>query len=93
MKNMLFCAVVLLLLSCNKSKPEGILTGDVGTSNVTPETVNITEYTLEEVPGTNWQKAIKQDTAGKVMETGFFEDSKKVGACVLYEHDNKQFPS
>lgn len=95
MKNSLFLAVALILFACNpaKNKPEGVLTGDIGTGNVVSETVNVDEYKLEEVPGTNWQRAVKLDTAGKVLETGFFEAGKKVGSWVSYEGSNKQFPS
>ena len=55
MKNLLFGAIIFLLFACN-NKPEGTITGDIGTGNVVPETSKVSEYTLEQVPGTKMAK-------------------------------------
>ena len=91
MKNLLLCAAALLLFACNSSntRPEG----DTSTGNGKQATDRLDGYTVETVPGISWKSAIKKDTAGNVLETGFFEDDKKVGSWVLYENINKQFPS
>lgn len=89
MKNTLFLAALLLACSCTRTDPQST----PGDSNVNAKAVQPNEYSLEEVPGTNWQRAVKLDSAGNMLETGYLEEGKKVGSWVFYTHSNKQFPS
>lgn len=101
MEKLFYLAIVLLLVACQSKKtPDGVVTGKIGEGNVPSETANVNDYTLEAVPGTNWQKATKLDSTGNIVETGFFEDGKKVGTWVNYGKEsnllgaeNKRFPS
>lgn len=86
--------LLLLVVACKKeSESAGVNIGEIGTNNTAYENVNIADYQVEELPGTNWQKATKVDTAGNPLETGYFENGKKVGSWLLYEHQKMQFPS
>lgn len=95
MKNVFYLLLLLLTFACKKEteSADSVNIGEIGTNNTAYENVNIAAYQLEEVPGTNWQLATKRDTAGKPLETGYFENGKKVGSWLLYEHQNEQFPS
>lgn len=97
MKNLIYILLLLITFSCKKEtggKPApGTDTGEIGTGNVEYQDVNISDYKLEEVAFTNWQRAEKRDTAGSLLEVGYFENGKKVGSWLLYQHIKKQFPS
>lgn len=95
MKNLLYLLLLLSIVACKKETESagGVNIGEIGTNNTAYENVNIADYQLEEVPGTNWQMATKRDTAGNPLETGYFENGKKVGSWLLYEYENTQFPS
>ncbi|MDX1941191.1 MAG: hypothetical protein SFU99_11610 [Saprospiraceae bacterium] len=90
MKNLLYMSVlVLLLTACNKSEQGN---GAPGSGNVAYQDVNIADYTVEDVPETDWQRAIKLDSLGNPIEMGFFDASgKKVGTWITY-HLQKLFP-
>ena len=92
MKNLFYLIALLGLFACNKSNNASSDTGQAGTGNVAYQDVNIADYTVEEVPQTDWQRATKLDSLGNPSEVGFFDASgKKVGTWIKY-HIQKLFP-
>lgn len=82
-----------LITACNASGPADNSAPNAPSTNSTSyEDVSIDDYTVENVPGTNWQKATKVDTAGNIAEVGYFENGKRVGAWVTF-HQGKLFPA
>lgn len=93
MKNLVFLIMLVFLAACS-SKNEAPTSTQPEAVSTTPApglTPNLKAYELEAVPGTNWQKAIKRDSAGHLLEVGYFENGKKVGSWALYEHAPKDF--
>lgn len=88
MKNLIYIMLILNAFSCKKAASTSI-----DTSKVEYQDVNIADYKVEAVANTNWQRGEKRDTAGNLLEAGYFENGKKVGSWLLYEHDKKSFPS
>lgn len=91
MKNLLYLTVLVLFAACNKSA-ETTDTAAIPTSNnAGVATVDLSAYTTEKVPGTNWQRAVKYDEQGNLLEIGYVESGVKVGGWVTY-HPQKMFP-
>ncbi|MFN7118108.1 MAG: toxin-antitoxin system YwqK family antitoxin [Saprospiraceae bacterium] len=92
MKKVCYLLFISAILACNTKNET--TTKPTEANNIAPASnVNLADYELETVPGSTWQKAIKRDAAGKVIESGFFENGQKVGSWLLYEDDLKRFPS
>lgn len=90
MKNLLYLFIMLFLFACQANNESA---NKASEQNAAAPASNTQDYTLEAVPGTNWQRASKLDAEGNLVETGFFENGKKVGTWVLYEQSKKYFPS
>lgn len=83
MKNLLILAMMIAVFAaCNPSSNTG---ADAVTKANTYEGANIDDYELENVDGTNWQKATKRDAEGNMLEVGYFENGKKVGSWLSYQ--------
>lgn len=96
MKNLIYLLLLLVFFSCKKATSNTATeanAGKIGEGNMTDQQVNISDYKLEDVPFTNWQRAEKRNSAGELLEVGYFENGNKVGSWLLYEHDKKLFPS
>ena len=81
MKYALYALGLGILVSCQNSS-----------SNKPANTAAIpglSGYTLEKVPGSNWQKATKTDPQGNLLEMGFIDASgQKTGAWTVYNPVN-----
>lgn len=90
MKNVLFLLMVWMFVACGQS--ENAASGEAQQAG-SYEGVNIDDFELEDVPGTNWQKATKYGADGYVVESGYFEGGKKVGTWLTYQAQAKElFP-
>jgi antitoxin component YwqK of YwqJK toxin-antitoxin module len=77
MKQLFSCLVILLaisLFSCNSST----------TVNPSAAKVDLSLYTTEKVPGTNWTKVTRNHSSGELYEEGFVENGYKVGTWITY---------
>lgn len=91
MKSLLYLGLLLFIIACKNSQntPD---TKESGTGTIAYEDVNIADYTVENVPETDWQRATKLDSLGNPSEIGFFDASgKKIGTWITY-HPKKLFP-
>ncbi len=78
-KSIIISLLSLLVLSCSQSDiPEG-------------ERVSSDGYLVSSVPGTSIQKVVKRSENGRLLESGFVEDGKKVGTWVTYQ-EGSNFP-
>lgn len=91
MKNLLYLAVLLILAACSKPA-ENVGNATPGAANMgSVATVDLSNYTTEDVPGTNLKRAVKYDEKGNLLEIGYVENGVKVGSWVTY-HPEKMFP-
>ena len=80
MKNLLFTALLAtLLVSCNNA------------GGGSAPTVDASGYILEDIPGSNLQRATMEDENGNLIEAGFLENGVKVGTWTIYKAGN-EFP-
>lgn len=82
MKKIVYFFLLLFAVACEN-----------GTHTNAASGVNLADYKLEEVPSTNWKRAEKYDSAGNLLEVGYFENGLKTGCWLWYENERKQFPS
>lgn len=81
MKKYLFSSLIaLLMVSCNS-----------GGSSSQPEAVNTQGFIMEQIPGSDWVRAVKVNAAGSILEEGFLNNGIKEGTWVTYIAGN-EFP-
>jgi antitoxin component YwqK of YwqJK toxin-antitoxin module len=80
---LLLCVCFLAFCQC---KPADQSTDQVSDSNV--DKVNLTDYDLTPIPGTNMQMATKLDNDSRVLEQGMIEDGVKTGTWATFFPNN-----
>jgi len=82
----LCCLLPLLLLSCEapSAEPEA-------PEAAASETFNPDAYLLEPVPGSSYQRAVRKNTDGSILEEGLLLDGKRSGTWVVY-HPGSDVP-
>ncbi len=91
MKNLLFLVVLVLFAACSNPGETTNNSAASASNSAGKATVDLSAYTIEEVPGTNWQRVEKRDSEGNLLEIGYVENGVKVGSWVTY-HPEKMFP-
>lgn len=90
MKHCFLCisiSISILLFSCQKSDPgpkEMPTVPQLGA-------LNLVDYEISDLPGSDLQKAIKKNESGVVLEEGLLKHGKRHGAWVIY-HEKKETP-
>ncbi len=88
MKKCLFYLTLFCLLSaCQKSGPSG----PKATSAPPLGTINLSDFAISDIAGTDLQKAIKKDTLGRILEEGLLHKGKRHGTWVVY-FETKDIP-
>ena len=82
MKNVFLLLIVLALVACEQSENAAASQVERAESY---QGVNIDDFELENVPGTDWQKATKYGPDGNVVESGYFENGRKTGTWLTYQ--------
>lgn len=77
MKNFIFLCCSLFLISCGN-----------GNGSATKGSGDFSAYTLESIPGSDVQKAVKKEN-GVLQEEGFVRNNQKTGMWVTYFPDQK----
>ncbi|MBL7829990.1 MAG: toxin-antitoxin system YwqK family antitoxin [Saprospiraceae bacterium] len=82
--NYLFILGFLLVLACKENK-------SVSTTPVDPVqgTADLKEFTLTEIAGSNFKRAVKKDENGHTLEEGYVLDGVKTGAWYNYYPDGR----
>ena len=83
MKNVFLFGLMLVLVACGQDN--GAASGAANQQADSYQGVNIDDFELEDVPGTDWQKATKYGTDGNVVESGYFKNGKKMGPWLTYQ--------
>ncbi len=78
MKNWFFLLLALSLVACGGNNNK-LKNGSGG-------------YQLTDVSGSNWQRAMRKDVNGNLLESGFFANGKKAGTWLEYAPGN-EFPT
>ncbi len=87
-RNMKNLAVFLLFLAlgfwaCDK--------GGGSTSKESPSALDLSNYTVVDIPGTDFQQVFRYDQSGNLVEQGLVRNGKRTGTWVTY-HPGKQVP-